>query len=131
MRGYRMTDAVPRVAALLAVGVLAGCSLLEGPVGVATTGASAVLLVNTGKTITDHAASYVMDEDCSLVNYERTRHYCRPYPEVVTRVEPELYCYRTLAQVECHTRPEPYGNKETLVGIRPAWPRKAEQKPEK
>jgi hypothetical protein len=66
-----------------------------------------------------------MDEDCGIVNYERTKHYCRPYPDVTIRAEPELYCYRTLAQVECHTRPEPYGNKETLVGIQPAWPKKA------
>jgi hypothetical protein len=104
--------------------LLSGCGLVEGPVGATSTGVSAVLLVNTGKTLTDHAASFVMDEDCGIVNYEKRGYYCLPKPEVTVREEPEMYCYRTLAQVECHTKPEPYGNKETLVGIRPAWPKK-------
>lgn len=107
---------------VMAFGLLGGCSLVEGPVSTATAGVSTVLLINTGKTLTDHAVSYAIDEDCSMVNYEKTHHYCREWPEVKVRPEPELYCYRTLAQVECHTRPEPYGNKETLVGIRGAWP---------
>lgn len=115
-----------RIRAVIAatlIGVLpGGCSMLEGQATAATAGVSTVLLINTGKTITDHAVSYALDEDCSMVNYEKTRHYCRDWPDVTARAEPELYCYKTLAQVECHARPEPYGNKETLVGIRPAWP---------
>ncbi len=118
MRGDRLRQMTLAVAFTL----LGGCSLVEGPASVATTGVSTVLLINTGKTLADHALSYAIDEDCSMVNYEKTRHYCREWPEVTVRAEPELYCYKTLAQVECHTRPEPYGNKETLVGIRPAWP---------
>ena len=115
-------DRLSHLVLVVAFGLLGGCSLMEGPVGTATAGVSTVLLINTGKTLTDHAASYAMDEDCSMVNYEKTRHYCRDWPEVTVPTEPELYCYRTLAQVECHARPEPYGNKETLVGIRRAWP---------
>ena len=118
MRGDRLSQLTLTVAFAL----LGGCSLVDGPASMATTGVSAVLLINTGKTLTDHALSYAMDEDCSMVNYEKTRHYCREWPEVTVRAEPGLYCYKTLAQVECHARPEPYGNKETLVGIRPAWP---------
>jgi hypothetical protein len=107
---------------IVAMMLLGGCALVEGPGTVATAGVSTVLLINTGKTITDHVLSYAIDEDCSMVNYEKTKHYCHEWPEVTARAEPELYCYKTLAQVECHARPEPYGNKETLVGIRPAWP---------
>jgi hypothetical protein len=118
MRGDRLNQMTLTVAFAL----LGGCALVEGPGSMATTGVSAALLINTGKTITDHVLSYAIDEDCSMVNYEKTRHYCREWPEVTVRPEPELYCYKTLAQIECHTRPEPYGNKETLVGIRPAWP---------
>jgi len=109
---------------IIGILLLSGCGLLEGPVGATATGASALLLINTGKTMSDHAVSFVMDEDCSVVNYEKRGHYCIPNPEEVVREEPEMYCYRTLAQVECHTRAEPYGNKETLVGIRRAWPKK-------
>jgi hypothetical protein len=115
-------DRLSQLARAVALGLLGGCAMIEGPVGTATTGASAVLLINTGKTLTDHAISYITDEDCGMVNYERDRHYCKPWPDVIAHTEPELYCYRTLAQVECHAKPEPYGNKETLVGIRPAWP---------
>jgi hypothetical protein len=118
MRGDRLSQ-MTRVMALTLLG---GCSLVEGPTSMATAGISTVLLINTGKTLTDHALSYAIDEDCSMVNYEKTHRYCHDWPEVTVHAEPELYCYKTLAQVECHTRPEPYGNKETLVGIRPAWP---------
>jgi hypothetical protein len=118
MRGDRLS----RMTLTVAFALLGGCSLVDGPASVATTGVSTVLLINTGKTLTDYALSYAMDEDCSMVNYEKTHHYCREWPEVTVRAEPELYCYKTLAQVECHPRPEPYGNKESLVGIRPAWP---------
>jgi hypothetical protein len=115
-------DGMSRMTHVVAMMLLGGCALVEGPGTVATAGVSTVLLINTGKTITDHVLSYAIDEDCSMVNYEKTKHYCHEWPEVTVRAEPELYCYKTLAQVECHARPEPYGNKETLVGIRPAWP---------
>ena len=115
-------DCLSRMTRIVAFALLGGCSLIERPTSLATAGVSTVLLINTGKTLADHAVSYAIDEDCGIVNYEKTRHYCRDWPEATVRAEPELYCYRTLAQVECHTRPEPYGNKETLVGIRPAWP---------
>ena len=115
-------DCLSRMTRIVAFALLGGCSLMEGPASLATAGVSTVLLINTGKTLADHAVSYAIDEDCGIVNYEKTRHYCRDWPDVTVRAEPELYCYKTLAQVECHAQPEPYGNKETLVGIRPAWP---------
>ena len=115
-------DCLSRMTRIVAFALLGGCSLMESPTSLATAGVSTVLLINTGKTLADHAVSYAIDEDCGIVNYEKTRHYCRDWPEATVRAEPELYCYKTLAQVECHAQPEPYGNKETLVGIRPAWP---------
>ena len=115
-------DCLIRMTRIVAFALLGGCSLMESPTSLATAGVSTVLLINTGKTLADHAVSYAINEDCGIVNYEKTRHYCRDWPEATVRAEPELYCYKTLAQVECHAQPEPYGNKETLVGIRPAWP---------
>ena len=53
------------LAALLALGVLTGCT---DPLSVAFGGASVVSVVQTGKTISDHAMSAATGMDCSIRN---------------------------------------------------------------
>lgn len=84
--------------------VLGGCS--DG--GLAATGvASTYVLSNTGKLPTDHLVSAVTGRDCSVLALEKTGYYCPP-KIVVDRSG--LYCYRTLAGVDCHESPDPYRN---------------------
>jgi hypothetical protein len=71
----------PRLSILL-LPVVLGASLLAGgcaaPVAVAAAsyGADGVLLVGTGKTSTDHAASMVSKQDCALWRVIRGRKIC-------------------------------------------------------
>ena len=71
----------PRLSLLL-LPVVLGTSLLAGgcaapvAVAVASYGADGVLLVSTGKTSTDHAASMVSKHDCALWRVIRGRKIC-------------------------------------------------------
>jgi hypothetical protein len=46
-------------------------------------------------------------EECSLVTLAETGRYC---PERIVVDRSNLYCYRTLADVDCHHLPDPYKN---------------------
>ena len=47
-----------------------------GPMGVAYTAASTGSLVTTGKTPTEHSASYITDADCSILNIFNSEYIC-------------------------------------------------------
>lgn len=64
---------------------LTGC-LLPAPVMLASYGATGVVLLETGKTPTDHAISAVREEDCSLVRVLRREAICRERAPVDTVV---------------------------------------------
>lgn len=97
-----------------AAGLLAGCA---GP-EIAAVGAAAGLatFTSTKKTLTDHAASAVTGRDCSLISWTETGVYC---PEQVVVDRSNLYCYRTLGGVDCHTLPDPYKNSQTALASPP------------
>lgn len=107
-----------RIAALtLAAGLLAGCwSPSPGPV-LATVGVVDVIsLTTTKKTLGDHLVSGATGRDCSAVSYEQTGHYC-PEQKAVDRSN--VYCYRTLADVNCHYLPDPHRNGQTALASPP------------
>lgn len=84
--------------------LLAGCG---GEVGLAFAGASAASFATTDKFLTDHAASYALDQECSSLQLEQTGQYCRSEEEIAAAAaEPAasepLYCYRTLAEITCY-----------------------------
>lgn len=101
---------------------LAGC---EGVGGFALVGASLVSFVHTDKTLTDHAASWVMDEDCSILHSADDEPYCQSAEKIAGKKEgaeaelagsqSTLYCYRTLGQITCHNRPDPLASEQALV----------------
>ncbi len=64
---------------------LTGC-LLPAPVMLASYGATGVVLLETGKTPTDHAISAVREEDCALVRALRREAICRERATVDTVV---------------------------------------------
>lgn len=61
----------------------------------------------TKKTEVDHIVSAATGEDCSIISFYETGDYC---PEKVVVDRSNIYCYRTLADVDCHFLPDPYRN---------------------
>ena len=109
-----------RIAALtLASSLLAGCWTPSVPMSTVTlaTGAADFASLNASKkTLGDHVASGILGRDCSSVTYEQTGSYC---PEQVTIDRSNVYCYRTLADVNCHYLPDPYKNGHTALASPP------------
>lgn len=89
---------------LLALG-LGGCA----EIGVPATMASVQLasLINTDKSVTDHLVSYVTGQNCSSVNLGESGTYCLD-PLAALPLEAPRYCYRSLGEVTCYDRPNPY-----------------------
>lgn len=95
---------------------LSGCFLASGPgmfaVGTAT-------FINTKKTFTDHAMSFLTGEDCSSLKYSTGDGYCEPFPseedgDAAAMAEGRgtflgygPYCYRTIGKVTCYNSPDP------------------------
>lgn len=65
-------------------------------------------LIVTDKLMVDHVVSFVRHEDCSAVRASQGEPYCRPI-RVAYVPAPEPFCYRTLADANCFTTPNPYG----------------------
>ncbi|WP_207478862.1 hypothetical protein [Arenibaculum pallidiluteum] len=110
----RASPLIRATLALCAGLLLAGCSDAVAPLP-AVTAADIGVLIATDKTITDHAVSYYRDQDCRTTTYLETGRYCQPYPEPVTVTREAIYCYRTLADVECYPAPNPYGGRAQPV----------------
>lgn len=70
----------------------------------------------TKKTTFDHIAQFLTGEDCSTLRADNGGHYCQPWYENKPIV-PQLYCYRTLANVDCYETPSPNPG-DRLIGIR-------------
>lgn len=92
--------------------VLGGCAPVVGTIA-AVDFAS---LNSTDKTLVDHAVSGATGDDCSLISLTQTGTYC---PERVRVDRSELYCYRSLADIDCHPVPEPYRTHRNTVGSPP------------
>lgn len=102
-------------AALFCLAALGGCTeyALAGYAG-----AEMISIINTDKTLVDNIAS-IGEQDCSLIlKDERGGEWCVPDDEGLQAPLPPQtkYCYRTLAEISCYTRPSPEPN-DTLVGI--------------
>lgn len=63
-----------------------------------------VSIINTDKTLIDHAVSLSTGQDCSTIRKIDGKSYCKKEPVPET----PLYCYRTLAAVSCYRTPDPY-----------------------
>ncbi|MDQ2104652.1 hypothetical protein [Azospirillum isscasi] len=102
------------IAALALVAVpLGGCS---GPMMVASVGADLASVTSTKKTLGDHLVSAATGRDCSAIVFSETGQYC-PEKQYVDRSR--LYCYRTLADVDCHHIPDPFKNGHTALASPP------------
>ena len=63
--------------------------------------------VNAVKALDGHVSSAV-EQDCRVVNLIRGEKYCQ-HPPLAEGKEPALYCFRTLAGIDCHADKDPYG----------------------
>ena len=111
--------------AILSSALLAGC---DSTGALVVAGASIVSIVNTEKTLTDHAVSFITDEDCSLMHSANGEPYCQD-PEEAARKEAQVaadrkaealltdptYCYRTLGAISCYREPDPLASGYALV----------------
>lgn len=105
------------MAALVVVALpLGGCVITPAAVTVAGASASLVSLTSTKKTLGDHVASAATGKDCSSITFTETGHYC---PDKVVVDRSKVYCYRTLADVDCHHIPDPYKNGYTALASPP------------
>lgn len=87
---------------LLGVGACEPIGLVEG--------ASTIL---TDKTFTDHIVSWSSGKNCSTVRYNLGQTYCE---EDEPNPTPNVYCYRTLGDVTCYDRPDPYDGRQRKIG---------------
>jgi len=104
-----------RLAPLIAIlPLLAGCAApLIGAAGAAVEAES---FTSTKKTLIDHAVSSARGEECSIVQLEREGYYCK---ENIVVDRSNLYCTKTLGDVECHNLPDPYRNGDTALASPP------------
>ncbi len=92
---------------------VAACVLLAGCTN-QMVALEAGTLMTTDKTVADHVISWASGKDCSTVRWELGRTYCK---EDEPRPVANVYCYRTLGDVTCYDRPDPYGNREQKMGV--------------
>ena len=69
-------------------------------------------LMTTGKTISDHLASYTSGKNCSTVRRQVGQNFC----EEDDLSEPEeIYCYNSLGNVNCFATPQPFGQQNKTI----------------
>lgn len=127
MKVDRVMSSLRRIAApVLAGSLLAGCwGAPMGAAGVIAGTADLVSLNATKKTLGDHVATGIVGRDCSAVSFEQTGSYC---PEQVVVDRSNVYCYRTLADVDCHYMPDPHRNGHTALASPPPVRKTVERK---
>lgn len=90
---------------VLALGALTACT---DPVSVALSGASVVSVVQTGKTISDHAMSAATGMDCSIGHTLSGDSWCQPTYSDKPDPAADLVCYRSIAEMTCYSRNNPH-----------------------
>lgn len=94
-----------RIAAVLTGALLAaGCAEMAG--------VQVAVVAGTGKTMVDHAVSFVSGKNCSIVRKEQGRTYCRE-DEAVPAMP--AHCYRTLGAIDCYAAPDPDASRRRAV----------------
>lgn len=104
---------------MLSGGALSGCSTVDSLI---TTGdkiltpspmTTAYMAIGTGltlnmfeKTPIDMAVSALRDEDCSVLNIEKGKAYCKDPTAKSIYFQAPVYCYRRLGDVECLAVPD-------------------------
>ncbi|MEM7652336.1 MAG: hypothetical protein AAF220_04055 [Pseudomonadota bacterium] len=87
--------------------------------GVILAGASVTSYVNTDKFLEDHVADAITEKDCRATYVLDGEEYCQdpedPVADARAELEMQPHCYRSLGQVTCYDRADPYNNNERPV----------------
>lgn len=97
------------VAAIIGLLLLGGCESIWRPV----TAIDGATIIFTDKSLGDHLISAGSGKDCSTVRTEQGMTYCK---EDEISLTPAVYCYRTLGDVDCFAKPDPYGLNQRKIG---------------
>lgn len=92
---------------LVAAAALGALSACTDPASMALSGASVVSVMQTGKTISDHAMSMATGMDCSIRNTFAGVSWCQPLENDAVDPSADLACYRSIAKVTCYLRDNP------------------------
>ena len=86
---------------------LSGCTTS----GLAMMGADAVTQAASGRSITGNVIYAMTGKDCMPFNVLTGKPICPDEEAAATAAkeqqQAQVYCYRTLGQVDCHTEPDP------------------------
>lgn len=102
--GRSVLSALRLLATIAALGAVTACT---DPVSVALSGASVVSVVQSGKTLSDHAMSAATGMDCSIRNTIAGDSWCMPPINDAPDPSAGLACYRSIAEVTCYRRDNP------------------------
>jgi hypothetical protein len=105
--GQRHRSARMAAAAVMFVAALAvqGCSFPFATGPSAFSSFEAISVVGTDKTLGDHVLSVYSGKNCSTVRSNNDLTYCEEDEPVPKKTG---YCYRSLGNITCYDRPDPY-----------------------
>ena len=99
-----------RILLLLSATALGGCGLVPPAISIASFAADAFSYAVSGKSVSDHGLSMVMQEDCAVLNFVKGEAICAPgpHPEIDMAAPRDPEAERTLlasARTEPDTNP--------------------------
>ena len=102
-----------RILVLLSFTALGGCGLVPPAVTIASFAADALSFAVSGKSVSDHGISMVMQEDCAVLNFVKGEAVCAPGPhpeiEMVAPREETQRSLLAMAQSEADAIPASEG----------------------
>ena len=107
LRRRIQTPAMRLLGVIAVIALLAGCTLVPPLAAV-----EGVSVIGTDKTFTDHVVSLSSGKHCSTLRTQADLSYCEE--DENTAREPR-FCYRTLGDVVCYDRPDPYRGRHQAV----------------
>ena len=75
-----------RILAILSCAVLGGCGLVPPAVSIASLAVDAFSYAVSGKSVSDHGLSIVMQEDCAVLRLVQGKGICAPEPHPETEI---------------------------------------------
>lgn len=89
---------------VLALTALTACT---DPASLAVSGVSVVTAFDSGKTVSDHAMSFMTGDDCSFLNSLRGSAWCQPVAGELAE-PPKQVCYKSIASMTCYPVENPH-----------------------
>ncbi|MEO5336718.1 MAG: hypothetical protein H7841_07490 [Magnetospirillum sp. WYHS-4] len=102
-----------RLLAMLALMVVTGCGVVSSGAAPGLGQAEVASVMVSKKTITDHVVSYMSGKNCTFMRSNQGLTYCE---EDEKFPKPPVYCYKTLGQVTCYDRPDPFDPRTQKLG---------------